>query len=66
MSLNHNINVCKEQRGAPNIRGEEFQRLGRTIFIKSKMLLFPYTLIMSTRIFFFFLPSYSPFNLDAF
>jgi hypothetical protein len=33
------------------IRGEEFQRVGRTIFIKSKMLLFHYKLIISTRIF---------------
>ena len=33
MSMNHDVNVCKEQQWAPNIRGEEFQRVGRTIFI---------------------------------
>ena len=42
--------VCKEQWLAPNIRGEKFLHVGRTIFIKSKMLLFPYTLTISTQI----------------
>ena len=40
----YGVNVCKNQRWAPNIRGVEFQRLGRTIFIKSKMLLFLYNI----------------------
>ena len=46
-------NVCKNQRWPPNIRGVEFQRVGRTLFIKSNMLPFPYTLIIpiiSTRL----------------
>jgi hypothetical protein len=42
--------ACKEQWWVPNICGEEFQHVGRTIFIKSKMLLFPYTLMISTQI----------------
>ena len=33
-----------------SVHGEEFQRVGRTIFIKSKILLFPYTLIISNQI----------------
>ena len=33
------------------IHEEEFQHVGRTIFIKSKMILFAYILIISTRIF---------------
>ena len=32
----NDVNVCKEQRWAPNIHSEEFQHVGRTIFIKSK------------------------------
>ena len=28
------VNVCKKQRWAPNIRGVEFHGVGRTIFIK--------------------------------
>ena len=45
------------------IRREVFQRVGRTIFIKSKLLLFLYTLIISTQIFkiLIFLPSHNPF-----
>ena len=56
--------VSKYRRGISNIRGEEIQRVGRTIFITSKMLLFPYTLIISTQIFriFTFLPSYNPYK----
>ena len=58
----YNDTVCKEQWWAPNICGEEFQCVGRTIFIKSKMILFPYKLIISTQIFkiLTFLPSYNP------
>ena len=33
-SMNLNVNVCKNQRRVCLIRGEEFQRVGRTIFIK--------------------------------
>ena len=43
--------VCKDRRWISIIRDVEFQRVGRTIIIKSKMFLFPYTLIISTRIF---------------
>ena len=50
-SMNLDVNVCKNQRWVCNIRGEEFQLVGRTIFIKSKMLLFLYILIISIRIF---------------
>ena len=42
--------VRKNRRRISNIRSEEIQRVGRIIFI-SKMLLFPYTLIISTQIF---------------
>jgi hypothetical protein len=49
--MNLDVNVCKNQHWVCNNCGEEFQHVGRTIFIKSKMLLFPYTLINSTRIF---------------
>ena len=35
-------NVCKEQWWAQNVRGEEFQLVGRTISKKSKILLIPY------------------------
>ena len=34
--------VSKERRWISNIRGEEFQRVGRAIFIKSNVLLFDY------------------------
>ena len=51
----YDVNVCKNQQWAPNNRGIQFQHVGRrTTFLKSKMLLFPYT-------FDFFLPSYNPF-----
>ena len=40
--------LCKDQWWVPNICSEEFQHVGRTIFIKSKVLLFPYKLIIST------------------
>jgi hypothetical protein len=40
-SMNLDVNVRKNQRLVCNIHGEEFQRVGRTIFIKSKILLFP-------------------------
>ena len=48
------------------IRGEEFQRVGKTIFIKPKIFLFPNSLIISTQIFkmFTFLPSYTSFNAN--
>ena len=59
------LNISKEQWLASNIRGGEFQCVGRTIFIKSKMHLFPYGLIIWTQNFFFFLPSYIPF-IDIF
>ena len=42
-------NVSKEQWWVPNIHGEEFQRVGRTKFIKSKMLIFSNTLLIKTR-----------------
>jgi hypothetical protein len=48
---NLDVNFCKNQHWVCNMCGEEFQHVGRTIFIKSKMLLFPYTLINSTQIF---------------
>ena len=48
--MNLDVNVCKNQHWVCNICGEKFQHVGRTIFIKSKMLLFPYTTINSTRI----------------
>ena len=51
MSMNLDVNFRKTSGEHHNIRGEEFQRVGRTIFIKSKMLLFPYTLIISTQMF---------------
>ena len=56
--------VCKDCRWISNNRGEEFQRVGKKIFIKSKMFLFLYTLIISIRIFkiLTFLPSYNPFK----
>ena len=47
----YDVNVCKNQWWAPNNRSVEFQRVGKTIFIKSKMLLFLYTLIISIQIF---------------
>ena len=50
MSMNLDVNVRKTIGEHHNICGEEFQRVIRTIFIKLKMLLFPYTLIISTRI----------------
>ena len=52
--------VRKECRWISNNRGEEFQRVGRTIFINSKVLT-----IVSTQIFkilTFFLSSYNPFK----
>ena len=45
-----NLYGHKEQWKAPNIRVEEFKRVGRTIFIKSKRLLFPYISKISTQI----------------
>ena len=33
-SMNLDVNVCKNQRRVCIIHGEEFQRVGRTIFIK--------------------------------
>ena len=50
-SMNLDVNVCKNQRRVCFIRGEELKRVGRTIFIKSKMLLFASILIISTWIF---------------
>ena len=32
----YDVNVCKNKRWAPNIRGVQFQRTDRTIFIKIK------------------------------
>ena len=57
----------KNQRRVCIIRGEEFQRVGRKIFIKSKKLLCPHTLIISTLIFkiYTFLPSYNHFNITS-
>ena len=49
--MNLDVKVCKNQRRVCFIRGEEFQRVGRTIFIRYKMLLFAYIFIISTRIF---------------
>ena len=62
--MNLVVNVCKRQRWVFFIHGEEFKCVCRTIFIKSKMLLFPYTLIILTRIFNIvtFFPIYNPFN----
>ena len=54
MSMNLDVNVQKTSGEHHNIRGEKIQRVGRTIFTKLKMLLFPYTLLISTRIFNFF------------
>ena len=45
-SMNLDVNVCKNQRRVCFIRGEEFRRVGRTIFMKWKMLLFAYIIII--------------------
>ena len=50
MSLNK-LRLRKDRRWISSIHSEEFQRVGTQIFIKSKMLLFPYTLIIPTQIF---------------
>ena len=52
----YNDITCKKQWWARYIYGEEFQRVGRTVFIKTKMLLFPYIIIISTQ-------SYNPFKV---
>ena len=62
-------NVCKEQWWAPNISSEEFQRVGRTILIKSKM--FSFSLYINNNInpdfqtFDSFLQSYNPFKIST-
>ena len=40
-SMNLNVNVRKNQRRVCFIRGEEFHRVGRTIFIKLKCFFLP-------------------------
>ena len=58
--------ACKEQWWAANIRGEEFQCVGRKIFIKSKMLLFSYIFFISAKILkvpTYFLPIFKTFKI---
>ena len=39
--------VCKVQCRVPNINGEEFHSVGRTILIRQKMSLFPYAIYIN-------------------